>query len=234
MDRYRAAVVIPTLNNNTIFDVVKSVRNFGYEIVVVDDGSNPPVADKLKIDEKTHIITHPRNLGKGAALKSGAEKVKELGYSYFVSMDADGQHLPSEIYKLTDAVNYGDDAIVIGARDFEIDNVPKGSKIGRSISNFWAILDTSCKITDSLSGFRLYPASILDLPIKSVKFDWEMEVLVKHAWLKKQIVETIVQCYYPKAEERVSHFKKWRDTVSIVWLHIKLLPFRLLLFKGFI
>ncbi|MDR1461136.1 MAG: glycosyltransferase family 2 protein [Campylobacteraceae bacterium] len=234
MDRYCAAVVVPTLNNDTIFEVVKSVRDLGYEIVVVDDGSNSLVAAKLETDEKTHIITHPRNLGKGAALKSGANKAKELGYSYFVSMDADRQHLPREICKLTDAINYGDDTIVIGARDFEIDNVPNGSKIGRSISNFWAILDTSCKITDSLSGFRLYPVSILNLPIKSIKFDWEMEVLVKHAWLKKQIVETTVQCYYPKAEERVSHFKKWRDTVSIVWLHIKLLPFRLLLFKGFI
>jgi glycosyltransferase involved in cell wall biosynthesis len=234
MDRYCAAVVIPTLNNNTVFDVVKNVRKLGYEVIVIDDGSNPPLADRFDIDEKIHLITHPHNFGKGTALKNGAKKVKELGYSYFVSMDADGQHLASEIYKLTDAVKYGDDVIVIGARDFETDNVPKGSKIGRSISNFWAILDTSCKVTDSLSGFRLYPTSILNLPIKSVKFDWEMEVLVKHAWAKKGIIETGVQCYYPKAEERVSHFKKWRDTVSIVWLHVKLLPFRLLLFKGFI
>ncbi|MDR0407708.1 MAG: glycosyltransferase family 2 protein [Campylobacteraceae bacterium] len=233
MDKYCAVVVIPTLNNDTVFDVIKSVRDLGYEVIVVDDGSNPPVV-KPEIDEKIHVITHSCNLGKGAALKSGAKKAKELGYSYFVSMDADGQHLACEICKLTDVIDYGDDTIVIGARDFEIDNVPKGSKIGRSISNFWAILDTSCKIMDSLSGFRLYPISILELSTKSDKFDWEMEVLVKHAWLKKQIAETAVQCYYPKAEERVSHFRKWRDTVSIVLLHVKLLPFRLLFFKGFI
>jgi glycosyltransferase involved in cell wall biosynthesis len=234
MDRYRAVVVIPTLNNDTIFDIVENVRKIGYEVVVVDDGCKAPLKELLKCDDKTHIVTHPRNLGKGAALVSGCKKAKELGYSYFVSMDADGQHLPQEICKLTDAANEGDDVIVIGARDFSADNVPKGSKIGRLISNFWASLDTSHKITDSLSGFRLYPISILQLPTYTVKFDYEMEVLVHHAWLGRKIVEVIVNCYYPKAEERVSHFKKWRDTMSIIWVHVKLVPLRVLLLKGYI
>ncbi|MDR2635326.1 MAG: glycosyltransferase family 2 protein, partial [Campylobacteraceae bacterium] len=147
MDRYRAVVVIPTLNNDTIFDVVKNVRKLGYEVIVVDDGCNVPLEKLLKCDEKTHIVTHPHNLGKGAAIINGCKKAKELGFSYFISMDADGQHLPSEIHKLTDAINEGDNTIVIGARDFSVSNVPQGSKIGRLISNFWARLDTSCKIT---------------------------------------------------------------------------------------
>ncbi|MDR2081237.1 MAG: glycosyltransferase family 2 protein [Campylobacteraceae bacterium] len=234
MDRYRAAIVIPTLNNDTIVDVVRNVRQLGYEVIVVDDGSHVNIKEILKCDDKTHIVTHSQNFGKGAALISGCQKAKELGYSYFVSMDADGQHLPSEIYKLTDAINEGDESIVIGSRDFNTDNVPKGSKIGRLISNFWARLDTSCKITDSLSGFRLYPVSILQLPTCTVKFDYEMEVLVRHAWLKRKIVEVKVECYYPKAESRVSHFKKWRDTMSIIWVHVRLLPLRVLLLRGFI
>ncbi|MDR0762084.1 MAG: glycosyltransferase family 2 protein [Campylobacteraceae bacterium] len=234
MDRYRAVVVIPTLNNDTLFDIVKEVRALGYEVIVVDDGWNTPLKKLLKTDEKTHIVTHPYNLGKGAALMNGCKKAKELGYSYFVSMDADGQHLPREICKLTNAVNEGDETIVIGARDFSADNVPKGSKIGRLISNFWASLDTSHNVTDSLSGFRLYPVSILQLPTRTVKFDYEMEVLVRHAWLKRKIIEVTVECYYPKAEERVSHFKKWRDTMSIIWVHIRLMPLRVLLLKGYI
>ncbi|MDR2100667.1 MAG: glycosyltransferase family 2 protein [Campylobacteraceae bacterium] len=234
MDRYRAVIVIPSLNNATLFDVVKNVREVGYEVIVVDDGSKTPIKETLKCDEKTHIITHERNFGKGAALISGCRKAKELGYSYFVSMDADGQHLAREICKLTNALSEGDETIVIGSRDFNIMNVPQGSKIGRLISNFWAALNTGCKITDSLSGFRLYPVSILQLPTCTVKFDYEMEVLVRHAWLKRKIVETNVECYYPKAEERVSHFKKWRDTMSIIWVHVRLLPLRILLLKGFI
>lgn len=234
MDRFKIAVVIPTLNNKTINDVVKDARSLGYEVIVIDDGSSPKIEEFLKIDKKTHIITHPCNLGKGAALISGAKKAKELGYKHFISMDADGQHLASEIYKLTDAIDENDDVIVIGSRNFEIENVPNGSKIGRNISNFWAMLNTSCNIKDSLSGFRLYPVSILDLKIKTQKFDWEMEVLVKHAWLKKKIQEITVECYYPDPSERVSHFKKWKDTMSIIWVHARLLPLRVLLLKGFI
>lgn len=234
MDRFKIAVVIPTLNNKTINDVVKDARSLGYEVIVIDDGSSPKIEEFLKTDKKTHIITHPCNLGKGAALISGAKKAKELGYKHFISMDADGQHLASEIYKLTDAIDENDDVIVIGSRNFEIENVPNGSKIGRNISNFWAMLNTSYNIKDSLSGFRLYPVSILDLKIKTQKFDWEMEVLVKHAWLKKKIQEITVECYYPDPSERVSHFKKWKDTMSIIWVHARLLPLRVLLLKGFI
>lgn len=234
MDRFKAAVVIPTLNNKTINNVLENVRKFGYEVIIVDDGSTPKVSEIVQCDEKTHIVTHDINLGKGLAITNGAKKAKELGYSYFVSMDADGQHLASEIHKLTDAINDNEDIIVIGSRNFEIENVPNGSKIGRKISNFWAMLNTSHKINDSLSGFRLYPVTILELPIKTVKFDWEMEVLVRHAWLKKKIKEVIVECYYPDPNERVSHFKKWKDTISIIWVHVKLLPLRLFLLKGFI
>jgi glycosyltransferase involved in cell wall biosynthesis len=222
------------LNNETIFGVVKDARALGYEVIVVDDGSTPPLATRMSADERTHIITHPRNYGKGAAILNGAAKAKELGYSYIVSLDADGQHLPSEVEKLLRAAEGLDEVIVIGARDFDISNVPGGSRIGRAISNFWARLDTSCDITDSLSGFRLYPVSILELPTKRLRFDWEMEVLVRHAWLHRPIIETLVRCYYPRPEERVSHFRKWRDTMAIIWVHIRLMPLRMLLLKGYI
>ena len=102
--------------------------------------------------------------------------------------------------------------------------MPNGSKLGRWFSNFWACWDTEQHITDSLSGFRLYPTSILDLVIETKRFDWEMEVLVKHAWKKRLIKEVVVECYYPKPEERVSHFKKFWDTAAIVMVHVRLLP----------
>ncbi len=81
-----------------------------------------------------------------------------MGYTHVVSLDGDGQHLASQIEVLIDAcVN---EQIIIGARNFDISNVPKGSKFGRWFSNFWASWDTGHEITDSLSGFRIYPISI--------------------------------------------------------------------------
>lgn len=95
----------------------------------------------------------------------------------------------------------------------------------------WACWDTGWHIEDSLSGFRLYPVSILDLSIKAQRFDWEMEVLVKHAWKGREIKEKAIECYYPRPEERVSHFKKFWDTAAIVWVHIRLLPLKPILKK---
>ena len=90
----------------------------------------------------------------------------------------------------------------------------------------WACWDTGQDIKDSLSGFRLYPVSILDLHVKTVRFDWEMEVLVKHGWKGRLIKEQRVECYYPSPEERVSHFKNFWDTMAIVAVHVRLLPLK--------
>lgn len=218
-------VVIPTLNNfNTIQKVVDDVIKRGYNLIIVDDGSSKSLENFLKPHENLIVLTHKENKGKGAALITGTKKAKELGYTHIVSMDGDGQHLASQIEYLINACN--NDEIIIGARNFDIANIPNGSKFGRWFSNFWACWDTGYEITDSLSGFRVYPISILDLDIKTCRFDWEMEVIVRHADSGKAIKEVIIECYYPTAQERVSHFRKFEDTMAIVWVHVQILPFK--------
>ncbi len=225
-------VVIPTYNNpKTIKKVAFDVLESGYELIIVDDGSDEKVENLFDSNEKEHIhfVRHNVNSGKGEAIVSGITKAKELGFTHAASIDGDGQHLASEIHKLTDVYKEGE--ILIGARNFDLVHVPNGSKFGRWFSNFWACWDTGYEITDSLSGFRIYPVSILDLPIKTSRFDWEMEVLVRHADNGGAISEEVIECYYPTPEERVSHFKKFGDTMAIVWVHIQILPFK---WPGFI
>jgi len=226
-------VVVPTLNNDkTIQAVVSDVLNHNYKLIVVDDGYDNPVENILEKNENLTILRHEQNLGKGEAILTGARKAAQLGYKYFITLDGDGQHLASQIQKILTACD-GENQIIIGARDFDIENVPNGSKFGRWFSNFWACWDTEQEIKDSLSGFRLYPTSILDLIIKTSRFDWEMEVLVKHAWKSRLIKEVIIDCYYPTPEERVSHFKKFWDTAAIVMVHIRLLPLKFILKKRY-
>lgn len=229
IDKSDIFVVVPTYNNpKSIQEVTNDVLSHGYRLIVVDDGSSPKVS--LLESENLIIMRHETNLGKGMAIVTGAQEVKKRGYDYFVTLDGDGQHMASQIQYLLDSCD-GNNQIVIGARNFDIQNVPSGSKIGRWFSNIGACWDTGCKIEDSLSGFRLYPTSILDLSIKTKKFDWEMEVLVKHAWKGRDIKEKIIECYYPTPEERVSHFKKFWDTVAIIMVHIRLLPLKPILKK---
>lgn len=226
----RFTVIIPTYNNfNTIKRVVDDVLAHDYNLIVVDDGSSTPLEDILDKKDNLIVLRHDVNRGKGSAILTGLKKAKELGYTHVISMDGDGQHLASQVQYLIEACE--GDQIIIGARNFEIDNVPNGSKFGRWFSNFWATWDTEQTIEDSLSGFRLYPVTVLDLDIRTTRFDWEMEVLVKHAWRGKKIKEVIVECYYPSPEERVSHFKKFWDTAAIVMVHIRLLPFKFILKK---
>ena len=218
--------VVPTLNNDfTIQKVVDDILSFGFKVIVIDDGYINPVSNFLKKCDNLTVIRHDMNKGKGEAILTGAKKAKELGYDYFVTLDGDGQHMASEIKKLQDTIS-SNNQIIIGARNFDISNVPNGSKFGRWFSNLWACWDTGYKITDSLSGFRIYPISILNLQYKTSKFDWEMEVLVRHAWNGGKIIEKQIECYYPKAEDRVSHFRKFEDTMAIVWVHVQMLPIK--------
>lgn len=227
MNTYKVTAIVPTYDNpTTIKQVALDITALGYHLIIVDDGSSTEVESLFNEDEKENIIflRHKVNMGKGKAIETATVKAKELGYTHVVSLDGDGQHLASQIETLIDSIE--DDEIIIGARNFDIDNIPNGSKFGRWFSNFWATWDTGYEITDSLSGFRIYPISILDLDIKTNRFDWEMEVIVRHADSGKKIKEVVIECYYPTATDRVSHFRKFWDTMAIVWVHIQILPFK--------
>lgn len=109
-------VVVPTYNNpNSIKKVAKDILEFGYKLIIVDDGSCP----RVELDENLTLIRHPENLGKGKAIVSGAKEAKRLGYKYFVSIDGDGQHLASQIESILQECD-GEDQIIIGARNFDI------------------------------------------------------------------------------------------------------------------
>lgn len=227
MNTKNVIAIIPTYNNpKTIKDVAFDIVNHGYKLIISDDGSDIAVESLFTENEKENIVflREEVNKGKGNAIELAVKKAKELGYTHIVSLDGDGQHLASQIKFLEDAIVA--DEIIIGARNFEIANIPNGSKFGRWFSNFWACWDTGYEITDSLSGFRVYPISIFELDIKTSRFDWEMEVIVRHADAGKEIKEVVIECYYPTAEERVSHFRKFWDTMAIVWVHVQILPFK--------
>lgn len=218
-------IIVPTYNNfNTIQNVINDITNCGYEIIVVDDGSSTPLNQIVTKQDNLTILRHDINRGKGQAIITGTREAKKMGYTHVVCMDGDGQHLASQAEKLIKITK--NEEIVIGARNFDIADVPNGSKFGRWFSNFWATWDTGQTITDSLSGFRVYPISIINLPIKTSRFDWEMEVIVRHADAGKKIKEVVIECFYPTAEERVSHFRKFWDTAAIVWVHVQILPFK--------
>ena len=222
-------IVIPVYNSPYIKEVVEELIPFGYPIIVVDDGCDERVnLEPLDVTLVHHVV----NIGKGEAILSGAKKAKELGYDCFITMDADKQHIASQIKKLLDV--YEEGSIVIGNRDFSGDNVPDSSKFGRKFSNFWVALESWTKLGDTQSGFRMYPITILDLPLKNKRFDFEIEILVFHRYRGGKIIDIEVECYYPPKEERVSHFDKLHDNIRLTIVHTKLMCQRYLLLRGWL
>lgn len=213
----KTCIVIPVYNNpESIEDVVYAALKTKSTVIVVDDGSEPHVMLNIDEDESLYLIWHEHNRGKGEAILTGAKEAEALGFDSFFVVDGDGQHYPHEISNFIgkDLEN----CIVIGCRRFA-ENVPASSKFGRKFSNFWIWTETGLRLDDTQSGFRSYPVSILDLPIEKRRYDFEIEVLVRHVWSGGCVEEVGIEVYYPKPEERVSHFDAVKDNVRLSKLH---------------
>jgi glycosyltransferase involved in cell wall biosynthesis len=122
------------------------------EVIVVDDGSQRV----LEFPEKKHVrvLRHPRNLGNGAAIKTGARNA--LG-DVLIFMDADGQHDPNDIRKLIAKLNEGYD-MAVGARIAD-SHASLGRLMANTIYNRLASFMTGYTIEDLTSGFRAAKAS---------------------------------------------------------------------------
>ncbi len=216
-------ILIPVYNNpETVRDVVIRALEIHDMVMVVDDGSSDNV-DNLLNGLNIRIIRHTKNMGKGAAIITGAVEAGRLGMTHIVTIDADGQHDPADFKKIIPIINQEPHAIIIGMRNFQGSNTPGASIFGRSFSNFWMRLQTGISLGDTQSGFRAYPLAVLEkLILRERHFSFEVEVLVKAAWAGVKILETDISAYYPPAEKRVSHFRVFMDNFRISILNTKL------------
>lgn len=211
----KIAIVIPVYNHGTrISDVVHKTVVLGYPLFVVDDGSTDATAEMLAAmdNENITVLSHSQNRGKGAALLTGFQAAQK-SCSWVVTIDADGQHKPEDIENLLQAREGNQRAIIIGKRQgMDATHVPWTSKAGRKFSNFWVWVSGGPMVSDSQSGFRLYPLpEVSALDVQARRFQYEVEVLVKAHQKKIPIVETAVQVVYQKGAERISHFHPWLD-----------------------
>jgi glycosyltransferase involved in cell wall biosynthesis len=212
-------VAIPTYNNApTIGNVVKNISEHTSDIIVINDGSTDDTADVLSGFDGLEILTHDKNRGKGEALKTAFSHAAEKGFTHAVIMDADGQHLAGDLPKFFEAVRENPDALIIGVRDLAGRGKRLKSRILRANSNFWAWALTGRRLRDTQSGFRAYPLEKINaLRLKTKKYDFEIESLVKAAWADVPVIEVPVGVEYP--EDGVSHFRPLRDFLLVAHLN---------------
>lgn len=221
VEENEVCAVIPTYQNaKTLLKVVADVHRVVDTVIVVDDGSNDGTAtllDKATGNERPEkVLTHPKNCGKGAALKTGLTYARQQGFRYAVTVDADGQHRANDIPALLKAVEEEPDALAIGSRGLQHENMPAKSTFANRFSNFWFALQTLQRLPDTQSGLRVYPLRRLHgLRWMSARYEAELTLLVFSAWAGVKLLPVPVSVYYPPRDQRVTHFRPGRDFTRI-------------------
>lgn len=200
------------------------------EILVIDDGSGStyaPIFADLHLDGAI-VQTHPVNRGKGAALRTGIEwaRTNRPG-EILVTADADGQHLPRDIFRVgvrtETAAAAGQRSIILGVRTKPDPNageegtkVPLRSKIGNSATVGFFALATGARVADTQTGLRGFTPQILDwlLQIPGDKYEYEFSMLLRATRADVELVQVpIVKVYEPG--NPTSHFRPLQDSALI-------------------
>jgi len=162
----RSIVLLPSYNEATrLPEVLRRLRELAPEFqpVVVDDGSRDRTAAVAR-EHGAIVLEHPFNLGYGAALQTGYKFALEEGTELLVQMDADGQHDPTHIARLTEPILAGRADLVIGSRFLEPTDYRMGlaRTIGRKLFQRLARL-SGLDVTDPTSGFQALDRAVLEL-----------------------------------------------------------------------
>ncbi|HLW31297.1 MAG TPA: DUF2062 domain-containing protein [Aequorivita sp.] len=214
----KCCVIIPTYNNHkTLQGVVEGVLEYTDQLILVNDGSTDGTLEVLAKFPQILKIDIPKNRGKGNALRQGFEMAVDLGYDFAITLDSDGQHFPEDIPSFITALENEENknVLFIGARNMAQEGVPRKSSFGNKFSNFWFWVETGIRLTDTQSGFRMYPLGAMkDLKFHTNKFEFEIETIVKSAWAGIEVKNIPVRVHYDM-EDRISHFRPFRDFTRI-------------------
>jgi len=159
----KIVIGIPAYNEEkNIAGILIKLKKITQDIIVCDDGSNDQTA-KIAEELGAIVVSHEKNLGYGAGIRTIFLKAKEIKADVLVTFDADGQHRIEDLNSVIEPIKNDEADIVIGSRFLNDDNkVPKYREIG--IKTITSITNSSIgeKLSDSQSGFRAYNKKILE------------------------------------------------------------------------
>ena len=228
MDLTKVSVVLPSLDpDDKLLAVIDGLLEYGFtDIILVNDGSKPENMHYFETaaqHPEVHLLHHEVNKGKGAALKNAFRWFLEnrpdgLGV---VTVDGDNQHHPEDtkacVGKMLETGN-----IVLGCRDFSMPHVPKRSRVGNNITCGVFRLLVGMKVSDTQTGLRAFPRSVLPAfcEIYGDRFEYETNMLLA---MKEQGLphdEVKIRTVYIE-ENKSSHFHPIRDSLRIYKLILK-------------
>jgi glycosyltransferase involved in cell wall biosynthesis len=217
----KICILIPAYNaQETLGSVLKKVEPLKIDTIVVDDGSSDGTKT-VSSEIGVQFLRHPFNLGKGAALRTGFQYILQKDYQAVITLDADGQHNPSEIPFLLRIFQNVKPDILIASRAAEFGKMT-------FLRRFWNRLGVKAvarlchsDITDSQSGFRLIRTKVLqEVNLSTSRFETELELLIKAC--KKGFSVLSVPINTQKVDGTSStHFRPVVDTWMVCKLFLR-------------
>jgi len=232
---FKPLVIVPFYNHLDGFaKIVGLLCAYPYQILLVDDGSEPKQSEGVKkicLEHGIEYLSYIGNEGKGYAMKKGFAYALANGYTHVLQIDADGQHDINDIPKFIALAKNNPDALINGCPVYDR-SVPAARLYGRKITDFWVAIETGGrKIADSMCGFRVYPlAGIKDIfpGIFCERMGFDIEIIVKCCWKKIRIINQATKVSYPN--DGISHFKMFKDNVRISCMHARLCAVAVIVF----
>ncbi|HXW37860.1 MAG TPA: glycosyltransferase family 2 protein [Nitrososphaerales archaeon] len=197
MSSKKTVACIPAYNEeSSIAKVVMLASKFVDAVVVCDDGSSD-LTGEIASRMGAIVVMHDRNLGYGAALRSLFSKAEELGADAVVTLDGDGQHLPSDISAIMTPVLSGEADLVIGSRFLGSSDAPNYRVVGVRAATALVRGATGLDVSDAQSGFRAYSQKALrSIEITDDGMGASVEILQKAVQVGLKVVEVPVNIRY--------------------------------------
>jgi len=221
-DRSALAVLIPAWQpDDGLLRLVEQLIDHGFgAVLVVDDGSRrecAPVFAAVGRRSRVHVLRHAVNLGKGRALKTGINYFLTSlpGFDGLVTADADGQHLPTDIVRVADALAGAGGNLVLGSRRFPR-SVPLRNRLGNLLTRQVFRCIAGIKLADTQTGLRGLPRFLLPglMALQGERYEYEMRVLAHACRLVDKPLEIPIETVYVDGN-RSSHFDPVWDSLRI-------------------
>ncbi len=221
----KLSVIVPVYDErNTVVEIVRRMRAVDLpvelEILVVDDGSTDGTRDVLRqlADSTVRVLTHERNRGKGAAIRSGLEQVTG---DLVLVQDADLEYDPEDWPKLLNPMLRGKAKVVYGSRfTGERRNMLFLHWIGNRFLSLVTNVLYNTTLSDMETCYKLFDRTVLDgITLRAVRFEFEPEVTAKILRQGIRIYEVPIS--YTGREFDEGKKITWRDGFIALWTLVK-------------
>ena len=209
--RLNSCVLVPAYNEEKkIGAVLEGLRERGFKVVVVDDGSTDGTSRVVR-ESGAYCITFPVNRGKGAAIRKGFEWVVSNRFEAVVIMDADGQHHPDELEDFLNELTPVETDIVVGNRMNYPQQMPLVRRWTNRIMSRIVSAVAGQEIPDSQCGYRaLTQQALHTLKLATDRFEIESEMLMQAGRRGLKIKSIPITSLY---RDEISHIRPLQDTL---------------------